>query len=666
MSLILIFIAIVVAASSGVPAQFLSRTSTKSGLFALLFMSISVIAAFGAVVFAFCKPQEIASIEWPAMDTLYFSIDPLSAFFLVPVFLMGFLGSLYGVSYWPHDRHPSNSRKLLIFWGLLVAGMAILIVSKHAMAFLIGWEIMALSAFFLVSTEDNRGESRFAAWVYLIATHVGTLSLFAVFSLWKHSTGSYMLTPVESGTISFTMMNILFFFALLGFGLKTGAMPFHFWLPSAHATAPTHVSAMLSGVVLKMGIYGLIRWLSLFPSPPYAWGTTIIFIGFISGLFGVVFAIAQHDIKRLLAYHSVENIGIILIGIGIALIGRAANMMEITILGLAGALLHVWNHSFFKSLLFYCAGAVVHTTHTRKIDLLGGLAKKMPQTALWFLIGAIAICGLPPLNGFVSELFIYFGLFKMVMNDVSDLTAALGVPVLAMIGALAAACFVKVFGTVFLGSPRSSLTNHAHEPPVSMRSSMVVLVIICAVIGIFPFLIGPVLERVIVVCYSDLSGIVSQLSSTVPLKSISILAGALAFLLIIIGIVFVSKKKNEKTTVTWDCGYVKPSNSMQYTATSFAATIISFFKWILKPHEHRPDVTGLFPKATRMLIHTNEIVLDRVLIPVSRHASRFAAWFHRFQQGIIQHYIFYIVITLFVLLCSQMPLKQLILNWFTK
>jgi hydrogenase-4 component B len=534
------------------------------------------------------------------------------------------------------------------------------------MAFLIGWEIMALSAFFLVSTEDNRVESRYAGWVYFIATHVGTLSLFAVFALWKHTTGSYILTPVESGAISFTMMNILFFLALLGFGLKAGAMPFHFWLPSAHATAPTHISAMLSGVVLKMGIYGLIRWLSLFPSPPYAWGSIIIFLGFISGLFGVVFAIAQHDVKRLLAYHSVENIGIILIGIGIALIGRATDMMEITILGLAGALLHVWNHSFFKSLLFYCAGAVVHSTHTRKIDLLGGLAKRMPQTALWFLIGAIAICGLPPLNGFISELFIYFGLFKMVMNNVSDLTAAFGVPVLAMIGALAAACFVKVFGTVFLGSPRSSLANHAHEPPVSMRSSMVVLVIICATIGVFPFLIGPILERVITVCYSDLSIEVSQLSATVPLKSISILAGAIVLSLTIIGIIFLTKKKNEKTTVTWDCGYVKPSNSMQYTATSFAATIITFFKWILKPHEHRPEITGLFPKATRLLIHTNEIVLDRVLIPVSRHVSRFAAWFHRFQQGIIQHYIFYIVITLFVLLCSQMPLKQLFLNWFTK
>jgi len=666
MSLILILIAIVTAAFSGVPAQFVSRFSTKSGLYALLFMSISAVTAFGAVILAFCKSPVTASIKWPAMDTLYFSIDPLSAFFLVPVFLMGFLGSLYGMSYWPHSRHPSNGRKLLIFWGLLVAGMAILIVSKHAMAFLIGWEIMALSAFFLMTAEDNRRESRFAGLVYLMATHVGTIALFALFSLWKDATGSYMLTPVESGTISFTMMNILFFIALLGFGIKAGAMPFHFWLPSAHATAPTHVSAMLSGVVLKMGVYGLIRWLSLFPSPPYAWGSIIIFIGFISGLFGVVFAIAQHDVKRLLAYHSVENIGIIFIGIGIALLGRATGMMEITILGLAGALLHVWNHSFFKSLLFYCAGAVVYATHTRKIDMLGGLAKKMPQTALWFLIGAIAICGLPPLNGFVSELFIYFGLFKMVMHDVSDLTAALGVPVLGMIGALAAACFIKVFGTVFLGSPRSSLANNVHEPAVTMRSSMVVLVIVCAIIGVFPFLIGPVLGSVIATCYSDLSIASSQLSSTVPLKTISILAGILAISITIVGVIFSTKKKKETTTVTWDCGYVKPSSSMQYTATSFAATIITFFKWILKPHEHRPEVAGLFPKTTRFLIHTNEIVLDRVLTPVSRHVSRFAAWFHRFQQGLIQYYILYIVITLFVLLCSQMPLKQLFLNWFTK
>ena len=229
------------------------------------------------------------------------------------------------------------------------------------MAFLFGWEVMALSAFFLITTEDQREECRQAGWIYLIATHVGTLTLFALFALWRWATGSYALTPVASDAMGLGVMNVLFFLSLIGFGIKAGIMPLHFWLPGAHANAPSHVSAMLSGVVLKMGIYGLVRFLSLLPDPPYLWGGLILLLGAISGLLGVVFAIGQHDLKRLLAYHSVENIGIILMGLGLAMLGRSAGRPEWIVLGLAGCLLHVWNHSLFKSLLFLSAGSVVHS-----------------------------------------------------------------------------------------------------------------------------------------------------------------------------------------------------------------------------------------------------------------------------------------------------------------
>jgi len=667
MSLYLICAAIIAAAFSGMPGIFLSRFSAVPQRIAFGFMCVSALCAFTGIGLAFYQPQNASvNFPWPAIETTILSADLLSAFFLVPVFLMGFLGSFYGLGYWPQTRHPANGRKLQLFWGLLVAGMGLLVISKHAMAFLVGWEFMAISAFFLVSTEDNRSESRYAGWIYLVATHVGTLTLFALFILWKHVTGSYLFTPVAIGSMSFMVMNTFFLLALVAFGLKAGVMPFHFWLPSAHATAPTHVSAILSGVVLKMGIYGLVRWLSLFPTPPYAWGTIILVLGFVSALFGVVFAIAQHDLKRLLAYHSVENIGIIMMGLGVSMLGRSAERPELVVLGMAGCLLHVWNHSFFKSLLFFGAGAVIHSTHTRQIDRLGGLAKSMPWTAAFFLVGAVAICGLPPLNGFVSELFVYLGLFKMVMHDIGYFGAAFGVPVLAMVGALAAACFVKVYGAVFLGNHRSDLSRHGHEAKRSLLIPMSVLALICITIGIAPLLINNILSSAIAVWYPQVGFSPVAVATVAPLSMISVLAVILILGILLVAVLTRLQKRTDPKSGTWDCGYAHPVNSMQYTASSFARSIILIFRWVLCPHEHKPEVNGLFPKIARFVSHTDEIVLDRVLLPFSRMVIRWCSWFYRFQQGVIQHYIFYIVVTLFVLLCTQMPLKEMLMRWFTR
>jgi hydrogenase-4 component B len=662
-----IIIAIFLAVISGLPGLFLSRMSVWGQRIAAGSMSGSAaMGLVGAWLGWGVDLSRTMNFPWPAIGNSIIGIDALSAFFLVPVFLMGGLGSIYGIGYWPQRRHIGNGRKLRLFWGLLIAGMTLLIISKHAMAFLLGWEVMALSAFFLVSTEDHRNECCRAGWIYLIATHIGTLTLFAMFALWRWATGSYAFVPIAGDTISLGVLNILFFLALIGFGVKAGVMPLHFWLPSAHANAPSHVSAMLSGVVLKMGIYGLLRFLSLLPDPPLAWGGLILLLGAISGLLGVVFAIGQHDLKRLLAYHSVENIGIILMGLGLAMLGRSMGQPVWIVLGLAGCLLHTWNHSLFKSLLFLCAGSVVHSTHTRQIDRLGGLAKSMPWTAAMFVVGAVAICGLPPLNGFVSELFVYLGLLgTMTTPGTTGSTAVLVVPVLAMIGALAVACFVKVYGAVFLGTPRTQALNHTHESPLTMLIPMVILALCCAVIGLAPALLIPILDRVIASWIIGSSPLPS-LRTVAPLNIISAISVLLVTLILTLAIALGIRKRVSSSVGTWDCGYARPTSRIQYTASSFAQMIVSMFRWVLRPQMHRPRITGLFPKPAQMHSHVDDIVLDRVILPVGRDTERWFNWFHRFQQGITQHYLLYILITVILMMSMMIPFKEFITRLFVR
>jgi hydrogenase-4 component B len=458
--------------------------------------------------------------------------------------------------------------------------------------------------------------------------------------------------------------NSLFFLTLVGFGLKAGMMPLHFWLPTAHANAPSHVSAILSGVLLKMGIYGLLRMLSLLPGPPPAWGELILVLAAISALLGVVFAIGQHDLKRLLAYHSVENIGIILMGLGLAMLGRSLGRPEWVVLGLAGCLLHVWNHSLFKSLLFLGAGSVLHSAHTREIDRLGGLAKTMPWTALLFLVGAVAISGLPPLNGFVSELLIYLGLLGgLADHGLGASAVALAAPVLALVGALALACFVKVYGAVFLGHPRTPAAAHTHEVPMAMRGPALVLAAGCVFIGLAPMVVAPVLDRVIADWAPGVAGM--PISSLVPLGTLSVMAAALLGAVALLSIRLARRGvalAPRRGIGTWDCGYARPTARMQYSASSFAQMIVGMFGWVLRPHTHGPHVDGVFPVPTEMHSHVDEPVLDRLLVPCGRWFERWSRWFHRFQQGLTQQYVLYMLVTVVVMLAALLPFHAL-LDW---
>ena len=393
--------------------------------------------------------------------------------------------------------------------------------------------------------------------------------------------------------------------ALIGFGTKAGFIPLHVWLPEAHPAAPSHVSAVMSAVMIKTGIYGLVRVMMLLGAPQAWWGWVLCGIGLSSGVIGVLLALAQHDVKRLLAYHSVENIGIIALGLGVGTLGLCAGLPAVAVMGLAGALLHVLNHALFKGLLFLAAGNVVHSTHSREIDDLGGLLRRMPRTGAIFLIGAAAISGLPPLNGFISEFLIYLASFKGAVtlegaNSVPMLATIAG---LALIGGLAAACFTKAFGIVFLGQPRSEHAEQAHEVGLAMVMPGVVLAGACILIG----LLGASVVSAMAPLISEVTGLsepivrASLSTAAHSIALVSITGGALAGLatLLAIGRALALSNRSVSTNLTWDCGYAEPSRRMQYTASSFAQPLTDTFDLLLQTRRHADRAARLFSEGVQ-------------------------------------------------------------------
>ena len=650
MTATLTLLAVAMMGVSGVPGLFFGRRSVVGERFASLLM---ILGSLIGLAMAFHASGETASLDraWSVPGgALAIRVDGLAAMFLVPLFVVAPFGSMYGLEYWPQHKHEGDGRKLRLFYGLMTAGIAVVLVARNAVLFLAGWETMALAAFLCITTEDQHEAVRHSGYVYLVATRIGTLLLIAMFAVLHAAVGSWDLAP-PSHPLAASAANAVFVLAFLGFGLKAGLMPLHVWLPGAHANAPSHVSALMSGVLIKTGIYGIARVCSFFDHPPLAWGITLLLSGSVSGIFGVAFAIAQHDLKRLLAYHSVENIGIITMGLGVAMFGRAVGSPALVTLGLAGCLLHVWNHALFKSLLFFSAGSVLHATGTREIDQLGGLAKRMPRTAFAFVFGAIAICGLPPLNGFVSELFVYLGLMRAMTGERHWEIGALGAPALALVGALAVACFVKAYGALFLGQARSERGARARDPGLAMIAPMAGLGLACALIGLAPSVITPFVRSATIAWAPELATIAEPLGVLAPLRFVSLMGVALLTLTAAGGAVFASatSARSAASGPTWDCGYAAPSPRMQYTSSSFAAMVVGFLSWALRPSVGLDAPSGLFPLPSTFRTHVPDTVLDRAVLPLSRAGGRSLRWFRWVQHGNVQLYIVYILATLFVL-----------------
>jgi len=640
------------AAASGIPAVLMGKKSNAAQLLStLLLVAANSVGAYAVYRWWVDGPIEPLVFPSPIENvSVGIAIDGISAFFLIPIFLVTSLASIYGLQYWKQSEHEDNGRQVSLFLNLMTGAMTLLVVAHDGLMFLAAWETMAVSALFLVAAEDHIAETRKAAWLYIAASHFATLCAFGVFALLFAINGSWdFATLKETGTpMAITLAALAFF----GFGTKAGIMPMHIWLPSAHAQSPSHVSAVMSGVMIKMGIYGIVRVCTFFPEIPLSWGLFVLAMGTISAILGVAFAVGQHDIKRLLAYHSIENIGIIIMGLGLALIGRAANQPLWVLLGICGAVLHVWNHALFKSLLFLGAGSVIHGVGTREIDVMGGLAKRMPTTANCFLIGAVAICGLPPLNGFVSEILIYLGLFHVATEPGTGAASAavFAAPGLALVGALAVACFVKVYGIVFLGAPRSEPSAQAHEAGFTMLGPMLVLAGCCTLIGVAPIVVAPFLDRMAASWGGEAIGGLS-IAATAPLTSISIIAAILVALLLAgMGFLLMRGIRRAPSRLTWDCGYAAPSSRMQYTSSSFAETLVKLFGWALQPKVHRPKIEALFPREAHFESHVEDTVLEKAVWPTTRAVTWLFAWGRYLQNGSLQAYLMYILIVIVFLL----------------
>jgi hydrogenase-4 component B len=650
----LVIAAAALAGLSGVPGLLRPRAGhVGERLFTWLMTGAAAMACLGAAgALALGWSGDVAATWSVPGGRFAVRVDAIAAIFVIPIALLAALAAWYGLEYWAERDHPHDGRKLRAFHGAVTAGMLTLVIARNAVLFLVGWEVMALAAFLLVSTEDEKPIVREVGYVYLLTTRLGTLCLFAMFALLGAAAGTLDMAGWPAALES-PLRDAIFVLAVVGFGLKAGIMPFHIWLPGAHASAPSQISALMSGVLIKTGIYGLVRLTSLCAAPPLWWGSSLIALGVVSGVLGVAFAIAQHDLKRLLAYHSVENIGIICIGLGVALVGRTTGRPELVVLGLSGALLHVWNHGLFKALLFLAAGSVVHATGTRQIDQLGGLWRRMPRTGLAFLVGAVAICGLPPLNGLVSELLIYLGLFRLaVAGHGAWLVGALAAPALALVGALAVACFVKVFGAVFLGQPRSPAPLRAHEAGRAMLAPMAVLAAGCAFIGLGAPLLSGALDAAVATWSSATP--LPALGRIAPLVWVSATSAGLLIVLVAAG-AWIARRARAGAAPgevgTWDCGYAAPAASMQYTSSSFAGTLVGLLAIVLRPDSHPPRLQEApFPRAAAFHSHVPDAVLDRAVVPIFALAGRLFARLRPIQHGSVHLYLLYILGAVVVLL----------------
>jgi formate hydrogenlyase subunit 3/multisubunit Na+/H+ antiporter MnhD subunit len=615
---------------------------------------------------------EAVRVPWSVpFGEFFLELDPLTAWFLFPTLLVSALSAIYGVGYLRSWQGRRSLGPVWFFYCLLVLGMMLVLLARNAVLFLIAWELMALASFFLVTFEHERESVREAGWIYFVATHLGTAFLLVFFLLTARETGSMDFTVwAEKGIQTRGLADILFLLAIVGFGTKAGFMPFHVWLPEAHPAAPSHVSALMSGVMIKTGIYGLLRALTFLGAPagagatagrpPLWWGWALIGIGLTSGVLGVLFALAQHDLKRLLAYHSVENIGIITLGLGTGLLGMSTGSSMLIVLGFGGGLLHVVNHALFKGLLFLGAGAVLHGTGTLEIDHLGGLLKRMPWTAATFLIGAVAISGLPPLNGFVSEFLIFLGAFKGGVSAGGAIAVPLFALVagLALIGGLAAACFTKAFGIVFLGEPRSEQVSHAHEVDWTMRLPMLILAAGCVLIGLFAPVAVRSLEMVLKGITKLQPVVVTESLATATSPLTWIMMGAVAFLALLTALVLLRRgllaRRRVETDVTWGCGYAQPTSRMQYTASSFAQPLTDLFGPLLGTKKKISSPRGIFPAEAALKTTTPDISSEEMYRPLFGRINEWLSQLRWVQHGKVQLYVLYIAVTLIVLLVWEL------------
>jgi len=593
----------------------------------------------------------------------HFRVDALSAFFLVVVNLGSGAASLYGIGYGRHEPAPA---RVLPFYPAFLAGMNLVLVADDAFTFLLAWEFMSLTSWALVMAHHRQEGNAHAGFVYLTMASFGTLSLLLAFGLLAGPEGGYAFEAIRARTPVPWLASAALVLVILGAGSKAGLVPLHAWLPLAHPAAPSHVSALMSGVMTKVAVYGFVRIVfDLLGTPLWWWSMLILGLGGITAALGVLYALMQHDLKRLLAYHTVENIGIIFIGLGLAMGFRTNGFEAAAALALTAALFHVLNHSLFKSLLFFGSGAVLVATDERDMERLGGLIHRMPYTAFTFLVGSAAISALPPLNGFVSEWLTFQSILVspvLPQWGLKFLVPAVGA-ILALSAALAAACFVKAFGITFLGRPRSGAAERAREADGFSLSAMLALALGCLLAGIFP---GLVIDAIAPVTTSLVNGrMPEQLGvawlSIIPVTvSRSSYNGLIVFAFIaasaIVAAIAIHRLASHalRRAPAWDCGFPDASPATQYTSGSFAQPIRRVFgTWVFRAREEvvMPAPGDMSP--ARFEVHMRDLVWEYGYEPIAAVVRFAAERFNYLQFLTIRSYLSLVFALLILLLLVQ-------------
>lgn len=641
-----------------------------AGVTFILVLIIAVISSIQAIHALAGNPYEIVIQGLKFFNDIRISIDALSAWFILIINFTMITATLYSVGYM--SNYKERGSELVFHWiTLLLFHLSMIAVCciQNGMAFLVAWEVMSLTSFFLVIFENEKTETIKAGLNYLIQMHISMI-LLTIGVIWLSlQTGSFDFKGISNLSPAGSYPLFLLFFIGFAFkaGFNLGFIPLHTWLPRAHPAAPSHISAIMSGVMIKIGIFGILRVIQLIAfgnSNTYlliGWG--IMAISVISGLYGVMLAIIQHNLKRLLAYHSIENIGIIGIGIGLGCLGIGYENNFLAIMGFAGALLHSLNHSLFKSLLFLAAGNIYTATHTMNIESFGGLVKKMPQTSFLFLLAALAICGLPPFNGFVSEFILYSGLYQGIirLSPVAAVIMVLVVLGLALIGGLALLCFTKAFGIVFLGEERVKITPSPHEAPAVQLIPMYLTGAVILAIGLFPVYFFRMMNAVVssflpfdVIPY-DLAGSTIEILQQAGRAALIFtgISGA------ILGIRYLAQRRRGKMhSATWGCGYVAPSPRMQYTANSYVRIYRKLAGSFLLIEQNQTELKEIFPEKQE---HFNTQPGDRfekylIDVPI-KLLDKFLGLFRFIQNGKIQYYLLYgLIFLMIVMLTSLLPL----------
>jgi len=641
----------------------LSRTRSATAIVYSITLAVSLVALIGSVRWLVAGAQNVSDLTLPiGLPWLgaHFRLDALASFFLVVVNLGGAAASLYGLGYGHHDPAP---HRVLPFFPAFLAGMNLVVLADDAFSYLLCWEFMSLASWALVMAHHRETGNAKAGYVYLVMASFGTLALLLAFGLLAGPTGTYEFAAIRAAQHTPYVAALVLILMLLGAGSKAGLVPLHVWLPLAHPAAPSHVSALMSGVMTKVAIYGFIRVVFDLLGPP-TWSASVIvlFLGGVTAVMGILYAMMEQDLKRLLAYSTIENVGIIFASLGLALAFQANGLKLAAALAFTAALFHVLNHSFFKSLLFFGAGAVLTSTGERDMDKLGGLIHRMPLTSFVFLVGCVAISALPPFNGFVSEWLIFQAVLQS--PDLPQWALKIMVPavgaLLALAAALAGACFVKAFGVTFLGRPRSPAAQNAGEVDRYSLAAMFILAAFCLLAGILPGLVIDALSPITLAILDSRMPIQDNEPwlSIVPIAaSRSSYNGLLVMIFITLSassavlVIHRFASRALRRAPAWGCGFSEPTPAAQYSGVSFAQPIRRVFGTLMfhaRDHVDMPAPGDIRPARLRIELH--DLVWEGIYVPLAGAVGYAADSLNRLQFLTIRRYLSLVFATLVTLL----------------